>query len=49
VTVTVRRNGRSILQELDFGIDLLFGDGWRDKSLCAQLPIAEADALFYPE
>jgi WhiB family transcriptional regulator, redox-sensing transcriptional regulator len=51
--VTARRNGIPVLaQALDLSPETLFAppkDDWRSSSLCSQLPVAEADSLFYPE
>ncbi len=51
-TVTARRNGIPVLAEaLDFSVETLFEPppaDWRARSLCSQLPIEEADRLFYP-
>jgi WhiB family redox-sensing transcriptional regulator len=51
--VTARRNGLPILAE---ALDLTTGEmfappaaDWRSQSLCSQRPVAEADALFFPQ
>ena len=52
-TVTARRNGIPVLAEaIDLSPETLFapaeGD-WRPRGLCAELPIDEAEAMFFPE
>lgn len=40
----------SVADPVDFTIYTLFeANGWRSESLCSQLPIDEADAMFFPE
>jgi WhiB family redox-sensing transcriptional regulator len=50
--VTARRNGiPTLAQALDLSSETLFDpprDDWRSRSLCSELPIEEADRLFYP-
>jgi WhiB family redox-sensing transcriptional regulator len=52
-TVTARRNGiPTLAQAVDLSPETLFapaeGD-WRPRGLCAELPIDEAEAMFFPE
>jgi WhiB family redox-sensing transcriptional regulator len=51
--VTARRNGiPTLAQAVDLSPETLFApaeDDWRSSSLCSQLPVAEADALFFPQ
>jgi WhiB family transcriptional regulator, redox-sensing transcriptional regulator len=50
--VTARRNGiPTLAQAVDLSLETLFAppkDDWRSRSLCSELPVAEADRLFYP-
>jgi WhiB family redox-sensing transcriptional regulator len=51
MATVARKNGIPQLAEaVDFGIDTLFDApaDWRSRSLCSELPVDEATAMFFP-